>query len=127
MALLAPKITPSHPIPFLQALAIPPALGERVFMAGYSEELELPFQVEKLLPRDMNGVAEFLAAMKTGYMADMTGPMIKQGHVGNIRRVVAEDTQLGDKLECDFMYIDNSMHPAASLARAARRHRPRRQ
>jgi len=114
MALLAPKLPPPQSIPFLQALANPPSLGEKVFMAGYSEELQLPFQVDKLLPRDMNGVSDFIAAMKTGYMADMTGPMIKQGHVGNIRRVIAEDTQLGHKVECDFMYIDNSMHPGAS-------------
>lgn len=114
MALITPKQQPSQAIPYLRALVNPPSLGERVFMAGYSEELELPFQVEKLLPKKMNGVAEFLSAMRTGYMADMTGPMIKQGHVGNLRRVIAEDTQQGEKIECDAIYIDNSMHPGAS-------------
>ncbi len=45
-------------------------------------------------------------------MADMTGPLIKQGHIANLRRMVA--TVGGRNLECDLMYVDNAMHPGAS-------------
>lgn len=47
-------------------------------------------------------------------MADMTGPLIKHGHVGNLRRIAAENTNAAERIECDVMYIDNSMHSGAS-------------
>ena len=114
LALLLPKKPVEQPMNFLPALVNPPHLGEQVFAAGYSDELVLPFQVDKLLAKDFNGVPEFLDAMAKGYLADMTGPLIKQGHVGNIRRIIAENSQSGDRVECDIMYIDNSMHSGAS-------------
>jgi hypothetical protein len=42
------------------------------WLAGYSEELELPFGIDRNLSREFKGVSEFLAAMNHGYMADMT-------------------------------------------------------
>ena len=114
IALLLPKTPFAIGVSYLPALVHPPKLGERVFVAGYSDELVLPFQVDKLLAKDFNGVPAFLEVMDKGYMADMTGPLIKQGHVGNIRRIVAENTTSGDRVECDVMYIDNSMHSGAS-------------
>lgn len=113
-ALLIPKMVLSFPVPFLPALMHPPSLGQEVFLAGYSDELELPFSVERLLPSGLNGVSEFLEAMKKGYMADMTGPLIKRGIVGNVRRIIAQDTIGGVTLECDVFYVDNSVHSGAS-------------
>lgn len=113
-AILLPKPKPATPIPFIPAVVNPPRLGEQVFVAGYSDELALPFNFGKLLTRDINGVPAFLDAMAKGYMADMTGPLIKQGHVGNIRRIVAENTVQGERIECDVFYIDNSVHSGAS-------------
>lgn len=100
--------------PFIPARIEGPKLGEQVFMAGYSEELELPFKFDKLLGEETNGVRSFKEAMNTGYMADMMGPLFKRGIVGNIRRIVAENTTSGDRVCCDVMYIDNAMHPGAS-------------
>ncbi|MDQ1092425.1 hypothetical protein QE400_001838 [Xanthomonas sacchari] len=114
IAILLPKRPFVEAVSHLRALLHPPRLGERVFVAGYSDELVLPFQFDKLLTKSGEGVAAYLEAMDKGYMADMTGPLIKQGHVGNIRRVISENTQTGDRIECDFMYIDNSMHSGAS-------------
>lgn len=114
LALLLPKQPFAAAVPHIPANVNPPMLGERVCMAGYSEELELPFNVDKLLQHDYPGASAFREAMRTGYMADMTGPLIKQGNVGNLRRIVAENTQTGDRIECDVMYIDNSMHNGAS-------------
>lgn len=101
-------------VPHIPARTTAPRLGEQVFMAGYSEELELPFRVNTLLQPGYPGVDQFQKAMSTGYMADMTGPLFKRGVVGNIRSVVAENTKIGDRVQCEVMYIDNAMHPGAS-------------
>lgn len=114
LAILLPKQTFAVAVPYISANPNPPKLGERVCMAGFSEELELPFNVDKLLDHDYAGASAFREAMRTGYMADMTGPLLKQGNVGNLRRIGAENTQSGDCIECDVMYIDNAMHHGAS-------------
>lgn len=114
LALLLPKAPFPQPVPFILARAVAPRLGERVFMAGFSEEIELPFKVDRILDRNYCGAEEFHAAMRLGYMADMTGPLFKSGIVGNVRRVFAENSEQGDRVECDVIYVDNSMHPGAS-------------
>ncbi len=100
--------------PFISSSTEAPSLGERIFMAGFSEEVRLPFDVDRLLPAEFHGVGAFRSAMERGYMADLTGPMIKQGFVGNIRRVVAMNTASDERIDCDLMYIDNAMHSGAS-------------
>jgi hypothetical protein len=114
LALLVPKKPFPSSIPYLPARVVTPRLGQRVLMAGFSEEVELPFNVDRILERDFPGAKEFREAMRTGYMADMTGPLVKSGMVGNVVRVFAENSQQGERIECDVMYIDNSMHSGAS-------------
>lgn len=114
LAVLLPKVPFISPIPHIPALTHPPNLGDKVFMAGFSEEVRFPFEVDKMLPHDFNGVGAFRIAMEKGYMADMTGPLFKRGFVGNILRIVAQNTSAGEQVECDVMYIDNSMHTGAS-------------
>jgi len=91
-----------------------PRLGEQVFMAGYSEEVELPCNLDALLNHETRGVKEFREAMNKGYMADMMGPLFKRGVVGNISRIVAGNDETGDHIESDVFYVDNGMHPGAS-------------
>lgn len=112
MAVLHPKVPFSHNVHWIPVPLETPRLGQRVFMAGYSEELRLPFDVDRLLSRATEGADAFRAAMEKGYQADMTGPLFKQGHIGNIRRIMAGDGRR--TLECDVMYIDNAMHTGAS-------------
>lgn len=114
LAILLPRQPFSSPLPCIPATVKTPSLGERVAIAGFSEEVELPFNVDRLLQRDFPGVSEFHEAMRTGYMADMCGPLLKQGNVGNLRRIVAESSTTGNRVECDVMYIDKSMHFGAS-------------
>ena len=114
LALLLPNQQVPNPFSHIPAKVYPPRLGEEVFMAGYSEEVELPFRVDQLLENDCPGVKGFRDAMHKGYMADMTGPLFKRGVVGNIRRVVAENSATGDRVECDIMYVDNAMNHGAS-------------
>ncbi|WP_176058563.1 serine protease [Paraburkholderia sp. BCC1876] len=113
MAVLHPKVPFSHTVHRIPVPLETPRLGQRVFMAGYSEELRLPFDVDRLLSSVTEGADAFRAAMDKGYQADMTGPLIKQGYIGNIRRIVATTEGRGT-LECDVMYIDNAMHTGAS-------------
>jgi hypothetical protein len=114
MAVLLPIQPFPVAMPFIPALTQPPKLGEQIFMAGYSEEIELPFNVDKLLEQDFPGVATFRNAMHRGYMADMMGPLFKQGVVGNVTRMGASNSATEEHVECDIFYIDNAMHYGAS-------------
>jgi hypothetical protein len=44
----------------------------------------------------------------------MTGPIIKHGYIGNIRRIFADDNSQNIRIETDVFYIDNGMHSGAS-------------
>lgn len=110
-------LLPSSPVrlpysPF--TIGSPPRLGEEVFFAGYSDELEIPFRVDRIVKPEVVGASEFLEAMKHGYRADMTGPMIKRGVVGNVRRIGTYEAQTNTEIECEVFYVDNSIHSGAS-------------
>lgn len=112
-SLLLPATQVTFPFePF--TIGAPPRLGEEVFFAGYSDELELPFRLERLLDPETSGAREFLDAMQRGYRADMTGPLIKRGVVGNARRVCTSEAATNTEIECEVFYADNSMHSGAS-------------
>ncbi len=113
-AILVPKDGVFTDFPFLPAQTKPPQLGEEVFCAGYSDEIEVPFRVNRILENGIKGREEFLRAMKMGYLADMTGPLIKRAVIGNICRVVAESSTQGISLQCDVFYADCAMHSGAS-------------
>lgn len=114
LAMLLPKDQNQFKFPVIDANCNPPSLGEEVFIAGYSDELELPFLINKIMNPEYAGAKEFLKAMEQGYMADMTGPLIKRAVVGNVRRVQTSNTELQIELNCDVIYLDNGMHSGAS-------------
>lgn len=114
VALLTPKVALTHELNNLPAKIEPPKLGEEVFLAGFSDELKLPFLVDELLDRKTAGAQEFFDAMHKGYMADMTGPLIKRAVVGNQRRIITSDSETEITIECDVLYLDNGMHYGAS-------------
>ncbi|WP_206745123.1 S1 family peptidase, partial [Vibrio vulnificus] len=114
LALLKPKQDFDVSYPAISANVNPPNLGDEVLIAGYSDEIELPFLVDKIIDRDYSGVREFFDAMDKGYLADMTGPMIKRAYVGNHRTIIAGQSESGIELQCDVMYLDNGMHSGAS-------------
>lgn len=114
VALLTPKAALNHELKFLPAKVTPPELGEEVFLAGFSDELKLPFLVDELLDMKTAGAQEFFDAMHKGYMADMTGPLIKRAVVGNHRRIITSNIKEEITIECDVIYLDNGMHYGAS-------------
>lgn len=114
IAALAPKSKQEDIFSFLPAVTKPPELGQQVFIAGFSDELSLPFNIDKIAKQDAPGMQEFLDAMKRGYMADMTGPLIKTAHVGNHRRIFAENSEQNITVEVDVFYLDNGINSGAS-------------
>jgi Trypsin-like peptidase domain len=112
-ALLLPSSPVQFPFPPF-TIGSPPSLGEEVFFAGYSDELEIPFRVDRIVKPEVAGASEFLEAMKRGYRADMTGPMIKRGVVGNVRRISTCEVRTNAEIECEVFYVDNSIHSGAS-------------
>lgn len=112
LAVLKPVNPLTSPLKPLTACVNPPSLGEEVFLAGFSDELEPPFLIDKIIDKKYNGAREFLEAMEKGYLADMTGPLIKRAVVGNSRKIHASNSE--SIVECDVMYLDNNMHFGAS-------------
>ena len=106
----APVLFPFEPF----TIGVPPRLGEEIFFAGYSDELESPFRVERLLKPETSGAREFLEAMQRGYRADMTGPLVKRGVIGNARKICTSEAATNMEIECEVFYADNSMHSGAS-------------
>ena len=99
--------------PFIPVSEPGPQLGQDVILAGFSEEVVLPFEFDRLLRTDVKGFDEFKTAMEEGYAADMGNLMSKRGHVGNVRYIVAGQQGLED-LSFSVFYVDNGMHSGAS-------------
>jgi hypothetical protein len=113
-ALLYPASPVQLPFQSLQ-IGPPPRLGEEVFFAGYSDELELPFGLDRILNPSSAKAAEFRQAMQRGgRAANMTGPMIKRGVVGNVLIVSTREHPSNEEITCNVFYIDNGIHSGAS-------------
>lgn len=111
-ALLVPK----NPInlsfePFI--IGSPPKLGEEVCFAGYSDELQVPFQIDRLIKPDTVDL-EFGVGVRRGHNSDITGPMIKRGVVGNLLNIETIENATDQKVRCAVFYIDNGIHSGAS-------------
>lgn len=114
IAMLQPKFDNQVEYPIMPVCTDSPRLGEEVFMAGYSDELELPFVVDRILDKASPGVGDFFKAMQEGYTSDLLGPMIKRAVVGNHRVTGTSVSGLNVDLICDFIYLDNGIHSGAS-------------
>lgn len=113
IATLQPVNPPEKEVPFLIANTNPPNLGELVFAAGYSDELSTPFQLDELIPGGRETLNRVARSSHSGYLADLGGPIIKRGFIGNVIR--AETKYNGNKeLHVELFYIDNSVHSGAS-------------
>lgn len=111
---IAVPVTPfSVPIEFLPAQTTPLAIGDDVMLAGYSDEIAFPFDVDRKMSHAVGGVDEFKSQFKTGIKRLIAGPMIKRGMVGNVTHCSATfDSQ--PVAACTWFYVDNSMHSGAS-------------
>lgn len=114
IAALAPKEKQTEVFSFLPAGLKFPQLGERVFLSGFSDDLSLPFNLDRIAKRDFPGMQSFLSAMQSGYIADMMGPMIKSAIVGNHVRIHASNSTLNINADFSLFYMDNGMNSGAS-------------
>jgi hypothetical protein len=115
IGVLRPKVKPSSPAPFLSTLVSrSPEVGEQVLIAGFSEEVELPFRVDRAIDRSLRGTQEFFRAMRLGYEAQMGNLMIKSAMIGNVRSFEASSSQTHESVNGDVFYMDNSLHFGAS-------------
>lgn len=114
IAALAPKQRQETQFPYLPASLTPPHLGQQVFLAGFSDDLDLPFNLDRIADRSYPGMEEFFAAMRNGYMADMMGPLIKRALVGNHRRIYASNSVEHINVEADLFYLDSGVNSGAS-------------
>jgi hypothetical protein len=114
IAALAPQQKQEVVFPYLPAKITSPHLGQQVFISGFSDDLSLPFNIDRIAKKDFPGMHNFLSAMKKGYMADMMGPLIKRAVVGNHRRIIAEDSNKNVTIEADIFYLDNGINSGAS-------------
>lgn len=110
----AVPVTPfSAPIEFLPAHTTPPAIGDDVMLAGYSDEIAFPFDADREMSHAVVGVDDFKSQFKTGIKRLIARPMIKRGMVGNVTHGSA--TLDGHTVAaCTWFYVDNSMHSGSS-------------
>ncbi|WPO00636.1 serine protease [Pseudomonas sp. MUP55] len=114
IAVLAPKEKQTIPFSYLPARLSPPRLGDRVFLSGFSDDLSLPFNFDRIAKRDFPGMQDFLSAMQTGYIADMMGPMTKSAIVGNHVRIQASNSEQKISVDFSLFYLDNGVNSGAS-------------
>ena len=114
IAALVPKQKQLVAFPYLPASLTSPHLGQQVFLAGFSDDVSLPFNIDKIANRELPGMKEFFSAMEKGYMADMMGPLIKRAVVGNHRRIFAGNSVQNVNVEVDLFYLDSGVNSGAS-------------
>jgi hypothetical protein len=113
IATLIPKSKLLYQAPFITTLFDPPKLGDTVYFAGFSDEIELPFLGGKL-SRRLGGLQQFETHMERNGNVDMINLMIKRGMVGNIREVSFGSSIQNMSMNADIYYIDNALHSGAS-------------
>lgn len=113
VAILVPKVSDTLTLPFIPIAHDAVAIGQEVFIAGFSDEVVLPFEFGRYLRPETPGAREFHEAMGKGFAADMGNLMIKRGVIGNHRVCVASSANDHD-LACSVFYVDNGMHSGAS-------------
>lgn len=111
-ALIFPRTPLSTPLRPL-TLGPAPRLGEEVFFGGYSDELQLPLQIDALVATEAPDIT-FGVSVRRGHNSDITGPIIKRGVVGNFLNTVTENAATGIQIECAVFYLDNGIHSGAS-------------
>lgn len=107
LALLHP-IFPQSNIPHLAICKDPLQLGTQVLMAGFPDDMELPFSAD--VKFDLNNPE--LKAQRANLRVAKQLLMIKSGMIGHRNGINYSDSQY--TLKGEIMYIDNELHTGAS-------------
>jgi len=104
LAVLRPVETQTD-VTFLPICLRAPVVGEAVLMAGYPDDIELPFSFDQMLPASSIQVREQQVNLEISKRL----MMIRSGMVGHSAGV-----KINEDYEGDFFHIDNVLHSGAS-------------
>jgi S1-C subfamily serine protease len=107
LAILRP-VTSRENAPHLRVNMEPIKAGTQVLMAGYPDDMELPFAFDKLLDQSRPEIAALSSNISVAHQL----LMIKSGMIGHTNEVSLTDGRL--TLVGDVFYVDNAMHSGAS-------------
>lgn len=107
LAILRPVIPQSN-IPYLRIKRSSVQVGTKVLMAGFPDDVELPFSLDRHLDLRSAEVQSLLPNIRIAQQL----LMIKSGMVGHRNTAVLFDGTL--TLEVEVFYVDNQMHSGAS-------------
>ncbi len=112
IAILAPLEKQTVGFNYLPPSNNPPELGEEMYFGGYSDEIEFPFDVDRLIDPTIVNMDELRREYAYDTKRVASGPMIKRGTVGNARVITAKSALL--ELKTTAFYMDNQIHSGAS-------------
>jgi CBS domain-containing protein len=104
LAVLRP-VDPQARVAFLPICLRAPIVGESVLMAGYPDDIELPFTFDQMLPPSSVQVLRQRANLEVSKRL----LMIRSGMVGHSASV-----KINEAYEGDFFHVDNVLHSGAS-------------
>ena len=109
LAILKPS-SPKEEVPFIPISKKKVDVGTKVLMAGFPDEMELPFSFDKILDYRHPEVRSKLKKL------ELLRPqlMVKSGMVGYQSGFIISDTSTHIELSGDIFYVDNAMHSGAS-------------
>jgi hypothetical protein len=107
LAILRP-FKPRQDVPYLRTNFASVSAGQQVLMAGYPDDMSLPFSFDRLL----NYRLPEIQAMNRNVRIAQQLTMIKSGMIGHSNEATLTDGQV--TLVGDIFYVDNAMHSGAS-------------
>ena len=102
--------SPRRQVPYLPISHETALPGTRVLMAGFPDDMELPFSVDQRL--DLSGSEDDIARTRQRLRYARPRLMVKSGMIGHRGGVVLSDGKR--TLQGEFIYIDNELQLGAS-------------
>jgi S1-C subfamily serine protease len=87
------------------------SMGSDVLLGGFPDDLEFPFSVDKIFSDKLNTVKKTIDSVMPVVKSIL---MIKSGMIGSIAGFELIDERTHEKINGNFIYIDNVMHPGSS-------------
>ena len=109
LALLVPNL-PAKNIPFIPISNVDINVGLEILMAGFPDEMELPFSLDKIIDYDYGNIKSQIPILQSIRQQ----LMIKSGIVGYRSNFTLNDTSNNAVYNGNIIYMDNVMHSGAS-------------
>ena len=108
LAIIRP-INPQMNIPFIPISQNPIILGENILMAGYPDDMTLPFELDKVIDSKAEENLPIIRQFSEKKKAIL---MIKSGIIGHVRNITLFDRK--QSVQITHFFIDNQLHNGAS-------------